>query len=41
MVLKDFSTKEIDEILSFAPISFKLGSAYVPEESKNEEKKNY
>ena len=38
--LKEFSTKVFDEKLSCAPISFKLESAYVSEDSNNMKKKN-
>ena len=40
--LRFYEIKNIDEKLSFAPIAFKLGSAYVSEDSKkkNSQKKN-
>ena len=36
----DLGQKNIDEKLSFAPISFKLEFAYISQDSKNMKKKN-
>ena len=38
LILNDFPTKNVDENFSFAPISLKLGSAYVSEDSENMKK---